>query len=1418
MKQLNDLLPCVVLLSVFWIGLPLLPGGGESFAQPACEDSSLTDEDSHNADTDVDDDDDGLIEICNLEGLNNVRYNPGGTGYYTAWDAPDSTGCPTSGGCRGYELTADLNFTDTSADGYVSAWTTGTGWLPLTSFNGVFEGNGHVIENLYINHPGSGVHGLFSTIGTTGEVRNLGLTGNDMSVLGGNLVGALAGVVDGLVTSCYSTGAITGPPSGNAAVGGLIGLAGTTAKVFNCHATGTVNGRGGLKIGGLVGTLAGMVSNCYATGNVEGFGIKRGGLIGFLDGGSVSNCYATGDVTGSGNFKGRLAGYGSSSSSVSNSYATGALTGIGTSVRPLVGQTPGSLRNSYWENMGAETSEDTRDRTSAQLKAFTQASTSDVAEDRWSTDDWDFGASSQYPALKSLDFDDDGTTRIQGYLLCGQPGDRAGCGVSIEATVDEATEGTDIFFALTRRGRATVTAGDLTVSVMVSDGDGDFLASDELDLTVVIPEGDSTKDFTVMTDDDAEGEADGILTATVSANPAYEVAEPSSATVVIEDDDLPVVSIVKTTDAVEGDGTSAVSAVFTVSRDETNTAPLDVKVGLAFSEDFSSSETSSEPTVTINAGDTSVTLTVGVMDNDIDQEEGTITATLVAVTSVLTYRISEDSPVATAAITDDELPVVSIVKITDAKEGNGASAVSAMFTVSRIGLTTNPLDVKVGLTFSNGFSSSAGTEATVTIDANESSVTLEVGVTDNDVDQVDGTITARLVEIATYDISTTAMSASASIADDELPVVSIVKATNAKEGTAGSGVSAVFTVSRVGDTTNPLDVKVGLTLSDGFSSSAGTEATVTIDANENAVAFEVGVTNNDMDQVDGTITVMLVKIATYDISMTAMSASASIADDDLPVVSIVKTTNAKEGAAGSGVSAVFTVSRVGLTTNPLDVKVGLAFSDGFSSSDGTEATVTIDANENAVAFEVGVTNNDMDQVDGTITARLLAFTSTATYNISMTAMSASASIVDDDLPVISIVKTTDAKEGAAGSGVSAVFTVSRVGDATDALDVKVGLAFSDGYSSSVRISETLVTIDANENSATLEVGVADNDGDQVDGTITVRLLAVPWTPMYDISMTAMSASASIADDDLPLVSIGKTTDAKEGVSGSAVSAVFRVYRSNLTTNPLDVKIGLVFSDGFSSSVGISEATVTINASEYSAALEVGVTDNDVDQVDGTITATLVVFTPTTYQIVSSSHAEATITDDDPPSITSFAIGDSSSSVIDEAAKMITVTVPQGTALTNVKPVVVTVRSDAAVTPSGAQTFTVDVAVPYTVTDWDTPVTYQVTVEEEAGIPPGVPGGFSAAAGIEEVTLSWTPPTELGTGDALSRYEYRQTQGATVSGWVAVDSTATMQVVGSLTAGAVYGFEVRAVGSRGPTERSHDKDGGYASGSAGPDIW
>ena len=81
--------------------------------------------------TDIDDDDNGLIDIYYLEDLNNVRYQSDGSGYTTEDAAKITLGCPTEG-CDGYELRRDLDFATTQS--YINAETNKATWT-VDDFN-----------------------------------------------------------------------------------------------------------------------------------------------------------------------------------------------------------------------------------------------------------------------------------------------------------------------------------------------------------------------------------------------------------------------------------------------------------------------------------------------------------------------------------------------------------------------------------------------------------------------------------------------------------------------------------------------------------------------------------------------------------------------------------------------------------------------------------------------------------------------------------------------------------------------------------------------------------------------------------------------------------------------------------------------------------------------------------------------------------------------------------------------------------------------------------------------------------------------------------------------------------------------------------------------------------------------------------
>ena len=173
--------------------------------------------------TDIDQDDDGLIEICDLEGLNAIRYQMDGSGYRASLSATKITAGCAEGGCKGYELNKDLDFDNDASYRDVAnkaTWTTGSGWQPLrhtdgdyqsttsTVFNAVFEGNNHTLSNLMINRSANAV-GLFGKIGNQARLNSVGLI--DVDVRGNWGVGGLAGHNSGgAITNSYVIGSVQG--------------------------------------------------------------------------------------------------------------------------------------------------------------------------------------------------------------------------------------------------------------------------------------------------------------------------------------------------------------------------------------------------------------------------------------------------------------------------------------------------------------------------------------------------------------------------------------------------------------------------------------------------------------------------------------------------------------------------------------------------------------------------------------------------------------------------------------------------------------------------------------------------------------------------------------------------------------------------------------------------------------------------------------------------------------------------------------------------------------------------------------------------------------------------------------------------------------------------------------------------------
>ena len=345
----------------------------------------------HRLDTiirDIDEDGDGLIEVSNLEELNEIRYQPDGSGYReSATAAKISIGCP-AGGCKGYELDRHLDFEDATSYrnvyyrdlGNRYRWNYRRAWQPIRGFNGIFKANGHTISNLKIDKRNADRVGLFADTGSGAVIEGVGLLNTD--VVGRNNVGGLVGSNRGVISDSYAIGSSTGHGGDSDDVGGLVGS--NAGTINNSYAMGNV--LGSRSVGGLVGRNSGSVNNVYTAGNV-GASRAAGGLVGSNEH-VVMNAYTIADVSA-----GRNGG--------------------------LVGDNSGRIANSYW-NVDTSREKQSAAGTSAttlQLQSPTApALSAHQVYFNWSTENWDFGDESQYPILKQVG---DSCTAARRSAACG---------------------------------------------------------------------------------------------------------------------------------------------------------------------------------------------------------------------------------------------------------------------------------------------------------------------------------------------------------------------------------------------------------------------------------------------------------------------------------------------------------------------------------------------------------------------------------------------------------------------------------------------------------------------------------------------------------------------------------------------------------------------------------------------------------------------------------------------------------------------------------------------------------------------------------------------------------------------------------------------------------------------------------------
>lgn len=216
------------------------------------------------------------------------------SGAYRIGTAAELAWYAASDGKTAAKLTADIELA-------------GFDWTPLKNLYAAFDGQGHVIHNLYINSSSYPV-GVFGYVKTGASVTKLGVTGDVICTAKSNAqAGGIAGYMDSdtSITECFSKVNVTSKKH----AGGIAGYVNASSVISDCYATGNIATLsanecflGGICASGYSYATGAALTNCYFTGTVTGSGGNAsyiGGVSCNKTEASYTNCYyLAGTVSG----------------------------------------------------------------------------------------------------------------------------------------------------------------------------------------------------------------------------------------------------------------------------------------------------------------------------------------------------------------------------------------------------------------------------------------------------------------------------------------------------------------------------------------------------------------------------------------------------------------------------------------------------------------------------------------------------------------------------------------------------------------------------------------------------------------------------------------------------------------------------------------------------------------------------------------------------------------------------------------------------------------------------------------------------------------------------------------------------------------------------------------------------------------
>ena len=626
-------------------------------------------------------------------------------------------------------------------------------------------------------------------------------------------------------------------------------------------------------------------------------------------------------------------------------------------------------------------------------------------------------------------------------------------------------------------------------------------------------------------------------------------------------------------------------------------------------------------------GDTEKSFTVTLTDDDVDDDDESLTLSFGAESNIKSGGANET---ATVAIRDDDDPEVTVSF--GAATYTAAEGSTATVTVTLSADPERTVAIPVTKANEGGASDSdySGVPATVTFNAGDTSKTFTFTAVQDTVDDDDESVKLGFGSSLPAGVSEGSPSeTTVSITDDDDPAVTV--SFGAATYTAAEGGTATVTVTLTADPERTVEVPITTTNQGGASAAdySGVPASVTFDSGDTSKTFDFAATADTADDDGESVKLAFGALPTGVRAGATDETMVSITDDDDPAVTV--SFGAATYRAAEGGTATVTVELSADPERTVAVPITKTNERGVSDSDysGVPASITFNSGDTEKTITFTAVQDSLNE-------------SGERVKLSFGTLPAG---VSEGTPAETTVTISDSTQAQTTLPTihfgSASYTVSEGGS----VDVTVTLSKAPGSEAVIPLTAsnqggatasdysgvpTSVTFGAAETSKTFTVTAAqdtvDDDGESV-------LLGFGTLPGGITATTgeANETTVSIRDDDDPQVTVSfgaATYTAAEG--GTATVMV------TLSADPertVEVQITTTNQGGATSADYSGVPTsVTFDAGDTSKTFDFAATQ-DAEDDDGESVKLAFGALPTGVTAGATDETTVSIRDDDDPQVT-----------------------------------------------------------------------------------------------------------------------------------------------------------------------------------------